>query len=168
MCYKNRTLSLANNTYGLAVISFLAGLAAVLVFRYVSNQDAMRRIKNRIQAHLLEVRLFPDQLGIVSRAYGRILHYTVIYLTYNLKPVAILLLPVVILMVQLDLRFSRIPLRPHDSFILKAKLAEPGGLDSDSLSPTSTLGGMRCCIYNRLRFHSVTMERGRAKILPVS
>ena len=123
----------ANPAYGLAVISFLTGLAAVLVFRYVSNQDAMRRIKNRIQAHLLEVRLFPDQLGVVSRAYGRILRFTVIYLTYNLKPVAILLLPVVILMVQLDLRFSRIPLRPHDSFILKARLAEAGALDSDSL-----------------------------------
>jgi hypothetical protein len=93
----------------------------------------MRRIKNRIQAHLLEVRLFPDQLGIVSRAYGRILHFTVTYLTYNLKPVAILLLPVVMLMVQLDLRFSRIPLRPHDSFILTARLVEPSALDSDSL-----------------------------------
>ena len=49
----------------------------------------MRRIKNRIQAHLLEVRLFPDQLRVVSRAYGRILRFTAIYLTYNLKPVAI-------------------------------------------------------------------------------
>lgn len=122
-----------NPAYGLAVISFLTGLAAVLVFRYVSNQDTMRRIKNRIQAHLLEVRLFPDQLGIVSRAYGRILRFTAIYLTYNLKPLAILLLPLVILMVELDMRFSRIPLRPHDSFILKAKLAGPGALDSDSL-----------------------------------
>ena len=93
----------------------------------------MRRIKNRIHAHLLELRLFPDQLGIVSRAYGRILRLTLIYLAYNLKPLAILLLPLVILMVQLDLRFSRIPLETHDSFILKAKLVDPGALDSDSL-----------------------------------
>jgi hypothetical protein len=93
----------------------------------------MRRIKNRIQAHLLEVRLFPDQLGIVSRAYGRILGSTLVYLAYNLKALAILLLPIVILMVQLELRFSRIPLETHDSFILKAKLAGPGGLGSDSL-----------------------------------
>jgi hypothetical protein len=93
----------------------------------------MRRIKNRIQAHLLEVRLFPDRLGVVSRAYGRLLRLTGIYFTYTLKPLAILLLPLVILMVQLDLRFSRIPLHIHDSFILKAKLAGPGTLDSDSL-----------------------------------
>jgi len=115
------------------VISFLTGLAAVLVFRYASDQDAMRRIKNRIHAHLLELRLFPDQLGIVSRAHGRILRLTLIYLAYNLKPLAILLLPLVILMVQLDLRFSRVPLETHDSFILKVKLVDPGALDSDSL-----------------------------------
>jgi hypothetical protein len=123
----------AHPAYGLAVISFLTGLAAVLIFPYVSNQDTMRRIKNRIQAHLLEVRLFPDQLGIVSRAYGHLLRLTAIYLTYNLKPLAVLLLPLVILMVQLDLRFSRVPLATQDSFILKAKLVDPGALDSDSL-----------------------------------
>ena len=115
------------------MISVLTGLAAVLVFRYASNQDTMRRIKNRIQAHLLEVRLFPDQLGVVSRAYGRILRSTLVYLAYNLKALAILLLPLVILMVQLELRFGRIPLQTHDSFILKAKLAGPGALGSDSL-----------------------------------
>ena len=111
----------------------MTGLAAVLIFKYVSNQDAMRRIKNRIHAHLLELRLFPDQLGIVSRAHGRILRLTAIYLAYNLKPLAILLFPLLILMIQLDLRFGRIPLEPHDSFILKAKLVDPGALDSASL-----------------------------------
>ena len=128
-----RPFRAANPAYGLALISLLTGLAAILVFRYVSNQDAMRRVKNRIHAHLLELRLFPDQLGIVSRAYGRILRFTALYLMYNLKPLAILLLPLVVLMVQLDLRFSRMPLQIHDSFILKATLAGPGALDSGSL-----------------------------------
>ncbi len=117
----------------MTAISFLTGLAAILVFRYVSNQDALRRIKNRLQAHLLELRLFPDQLGIVSRAHGRILHWTLVYLVYNLKPLAVLLLPLVILMVQLDLRFSRRPLEIHESFILKAELVDPSALYSASL-----------------------------------
>ena len=64
--------------YGLIVVSFLTGLAAVLVFAYVSNQESLRRIKNRIQAHLLELRLFPDQLGVVLKAYGRVLRWTLV------------------------------------------------------------------------------------------
>jgi len=119
--------------YGLIVVSFLTGLAAVLVFGYVSNQESLRRIKNRIQAHLLELRLFPDQLGVVLKAYGRVLRWTLSYLMYNLKPLAILMLPLVIIMVQLDLRLGRTPVQAHQSFILTAKLAGPGTLDSDSL-----------------------------------
>lgn len=120
--------------YGLGVISFLTGVVAVLVFRYASNQEAMRRIKNRIQAHVLEVRLFPDQPGVILRAYGRLLRFTAVYLGYTLKPLLILLLPVAVLMGQLSLRFSRVPFRPHDSFVLKAKLTSPLTLDSRSLT----------------------------------
>lgn len=93
----------------------------------------MRRIKNRIQAHVLEVRLFPDQLAVVLRAYGRILRFTFVYLVYALRPVLILLLPMVIVLGQLDLRFSRAPLEPGDSFILSAEFARPLTLDADSL-----------------------------------
>ena len=123
----------ANPLFGLTVVSVLTGLAAVLVFRYLSNQAALRRIKNRIQAHLLELRLFPDQLGAVSRAHGRILRWTAVYLAYNLKPLAVLLVPLVIVMVQLDLRYGRTPLAKNDSFILTARLAPPALPDSDSL-----------------------------------
>ena len=115
------------------MVSFLTGLAAVLVFGYVSNQESLRRIKNRIQAHLLELRLFPDQLGVVLRAYGRVLRWTLSYLMYNLKPLAILMLPLIIIMIQLDLRLGSRPLQPNDSFILTAKLVEPSTLDADSL-----------------------------------
>jgi hypothetical protein len=123
----------AHPAYGLAAVSVLTGLAAALIFRYVSNQTAMRRIKNRIHAHVLEVRLFPDQLGIVSQAYGRIVRLTAIYLIYNLKPLAVLLLPLAIVMFQLELRFGRMPVQAHASFILKARLAEASTLDSDCL-----------------------------------
>jgi hypothetical protein len=119
--------------YGLTVVSFLTGLAAVLVFGYVSNQESLRRVKNRIQAHLLELRLFPDQLGVVSRAYGRVLRWTFAYLMYNLKPLAVLMLPLVIIMVQLDLRLGCTPFHAHQSFILTAKLAGTSTLDPDAL-----------------------------------
>jgi hypothetical protein len=128
-----RPFRAAHPIYGLATISFLAGAAAVLVFRYTSNQRAMRRVKNRIQAHVLEVRLFPDQLTVVLRAYARILRFTLIYLGYTLRPVLILFIPMVIVLCQLNLRFSRVPLAPGDSFILKAKLMQPLAFAPESL-----------------------------------
>jgi hypothetical protein len=120
-------------TYALAVISVLTGGAAMLVFRYASNQPAMRRIKNRVQAHILEVRLFPDQLGVVSRAYLRALRGTLLYLVYTLQPMLILLVPMLVVLAQLNLRFSLLPLRPGDSFILKAKLRDLAAAGTVSL-----------------------------------
>lgn len=129
----------AGPTYALAAISLLTGVASMLVFRYASNQSAMRRIKNRVQAHILEVRLFPDQLEVVSRAYLRALRCTLLYLVYTLQPMLILLLPMLILLAQLNVRFSQLPLRPGDSFILKAKLTRPLAAGTVSLRLPNSL-----------------------------
>lgn len=123
----------SNPAYAIAAISFLTGLVTLLTFRYASNQVTMRRIKDRIQAHVLEVRLFPDQLSVVWRAYGQVMRFTLSYLAQSLKPLLILLVPMIVLMAQLDLRFSRTPLRPGDSFLLKVKLTEPQTLDANAL-----------------------------------
>ncbi len=105
----------------------------MLVFRYASNQRTMRRIKKRIQANILAVRLFPDQLGVVLHAYFQVLCYTFVYLGYALRALAILLLPMLIVLAQLNLRFSRLPLQPGDSFILQAKLMRSLRIESASL-----------------------------------
>ncbi len=55
-------------------ISIVIGLLMVIVFRYTSDQKAIGRAKDKLKAHLLAVRLFQDQLPVVMRAYGRILH----------------------------------------------------------------------------------------------
>jgi hypothetical protein len=120
--------------YGLSAASFVTGVMAMLVFRYASNQPAMRRAKSRIQAHILELRLFPDQPGVVMRAYGRVLRFTGAYLVHALRPLLILLLPVAVIMGQLDLRFSHRPLRPDELFIVKAEFADPLAVDSSSLA----------------------------------
>src|SRR3989442_13909117 len=59
--------------YSLTVFSLLTTVFTLVVFRYASNQPAMRRVKDRLQAHVLEVRLFPDQLPVFLRAALRLL-----------------------------------------------------------------------------------------------
>src|SRR2546422_8579963 len=59
--------------YSLTVFSLLTTVFTLIVFRYASDQPAMRRVKDRLQAHVLEVRLFPDQLPVVLWAYSRLL-----------------------------------------------------------------------------------------------
>jgi len=141
------TLSLINRLFDLAfypfrsatpwlpliLFSLLAGILMLLVFRFTSNQSAIRRVKDRMQAHLLEVRLFPDQIGVVLRAYGRILRWTLAYFGHALVPLAVMLVPLVLLLVQMDLRLGHQALRPRDSFLLKALAAGDAPLDQAAL-----------------------------------
>jgi hypothetical protein len=117
----------------LVLLSFLAGIMMLLVFRFTSNQTAIRRVKDRMQAHLLEVRLFSDQLSVVLRAYGRILRWTLAYLAHALVPLAVMTVPLVLLLVQMDFRFGHQPLRPRDSFLLKVLATGNVSLENASL-----------------------------------
>ena len=53
-------------------ISIVIGLLMVVVFGYTSDQKAIHVAKDHLKAHLLALRLFQDQIGVVIRSYGRI------------------------------------------------------------------------------------------------
>src|SRR5258708_28776955 len=46
---------------GLAVISALAGVGMLWIFQKTSDQAKIRAVKRRVQAHLMELRIYPDE-----------------------------------------------------------------------------------------------------------
>ena len=128
-----RPFRFARPIYPLALLSLLTTLLALLVFRYGSNQRAIRRAKDRLEAHVLEVRLFQDQLRVVLRAYARLLGGVLVYLRHSLPPLALLALPLLIILVQLEAYFGHTPLQTGNNFIVKARVAGNTSLDEVSL-----------------------------------
>ena len=122
-----------NPMVGLTVVSFLTGILMVLVFRTTSNQAGIKQVKERIKAHLLAIRLFQDQLDVVLRTHARILGSTLSYMGFSLRPLAVMFLPIVLIMVQLELRLGQHPAQPEESFLVAATFAEAGGLEQASL-----------------------------------
>lgn len=114
-------------------ISIVIGLFMVIVFGYTSDQKAIGRAKDRLKAHLLAVRLFQDQLPVVMRAYGKILHGTGSYLRLAFTPFLIAILPITFLIVQLDRYFGWMPLRPAQTFLVEARVEDPTALTEASL-----------------------------------
>jgi hypothetical protein len=114
-------------------ISIVIGLLMVIVFRYTSDQKAIGRAKDKLKAHLLAVRLFQDQLPVVMRAYGRILHGTGSYLRLACTPFLIAILPITFLIVQLDRYFGWVPLQPAQAFLVEARVEDPAALSEASL-----------------------------------
>ncbi len=125
---------LANSPLMLVIaISVVVGLLMVLVFRYTSDQKAIRRAKDQLKAHLLAVRLFQDQLPVVIRAYGRILRGTGRYIRLTFKPLLFVILPLTLLIVHLDRYLGWTPLRPGEPFLVKVQTVAPDAFNEVSL-----------------------------------
>jgi uncharacterized membrane protein (DUF106 family) len=113
-----------NAWFGMAFISLLTGLLMLFVFRLTSNQEGIRKVKDKIKAHLLELRLFKDNMGVTMKAQGQILGANLRYIAYSTKPMLVMMVPLVLILIQLNLWFGYEPLRPGESAILKVKLEE--------------------------------------------
>jgi uncharacterized membrane protein (DUF106 family) len=107
---------------GMIIISFLTALLMLFVFRFTSNQQGIRNVKDKIKAHLLEIRLFKDSLRISLMAQGNILRYNLKYIGYSVKPLLVMILPLVLILIQLNLWFGYSSLDPGQKAILKAEL----------------------------------------------
>lgn len=114
-------------------VSVVTGLVMVVVFRYTSDQKAIRSAKDKLKAHLLAVRLFQDQLPVVLRSYGRILRGTATYLRLAFKPLLFVIIPITILIVQLDHYLGLVPFRAGDAFVITAQMGNENYLDELSL-----------------------------------
>jgi uncharacterized membrane protein (DUF106 family) len=111
--------------WGLSVISIITGIVMVIIFKHTSNQAAIRKAKDKIGAYFLEVRLFKDDLGLMLDAQKRILRTNLTYMKYSVIPMLVMFVPVVLILIQLGIRYDRRPLRPGESAIVKLKFSEP-------------------------------------------
>jgi hypothetical protein len=112
-------------------VSLLTGFLMLGIFRWTSNQAGIRRAKDRIKAHLLEARLYKNDFGQSMRAQGRVLAANARYLGYAVKPMLVMIVPVMLLLIHLDVRFGARPLKTGEEALVRVRLAS--GADPVSL-----------------------------------
>jgi len=107
---------------GLTLLSVILGVLMLAAFRYTSNQVKIGRTRDELTAHLLSLKLFKDDLGVTWRAQGRLLHALARLQVLMLKPVLILLLPLLLVVGQMGLRYQWRPLRPGEETLIRLRL----------------------------------------------
>jgi len=106
-------------------VSLVVGLLMVVLFGYTSDQKAIGIAKDQLKAHLLAVRLYRDQIPVVMGSYGKILRGTGRYLKLAFKPLLYVIIPIMLLMVQIDRYLGAMPIPPSTPFLLTVHLAAP-------------------------------------------
>jgi hypothetical protein len=108
--------------FDLLLWSVVAGILALLVYKRVSNQRGIQRAKDGIQVHLYEIRLFRHDPVSVIRSTGRVLLQNVIYLAHNLLPMAVLMVPMLAVLAQLEANYAFDPVPVGSLGLLEVQL----------------------------------------------
>lgn len=109
--------------FGMVFVSLITAFLMLWVFKLTSDQDGIRKAKNAIKAHLLELRLFKDNMRISLQAQGRILRANLRYIACNSKPMLVMVVPLLLILAQLNLWFGAAPLKPGEETLVKLGLA---------------------------------------------
>jgi hypothetical protein len=110
--------------YGLAFATFLVTLCALAIYKYTSNQKGIKKVKERIKAHFVEIWLFIDDPILILKAQAGIFSHAIRYLAYALIPLAIMFLPVLTLLINCEYRYHYRPFQPGEVFLLKLRFSE--------------------------------------------
>ncbi|MBC8278115.1 MAG: hypothetical protein H8E46_07780 [FCB group bacterium] len=119
--------------WGLAVVSFITGAIMVGIFKFVSNQEGIRKAKARVRGYFLEVWLYKHEFGTVMGTIGRILKANFGYMKYAVSPLIVLMIPVILIMVQLNLHYGFYPLRPGETALMTVKFEDRAVLRDTTL-----------------------------------
>jgi uncharacterized membrane protein (DUF106 family) len=110
---------------GLILVSIVTGTVMLFLFKLTSNQQAMKEVKTRISAYFLEMRLYKEDISVVMASQRRILRANMGYMKLAVIPALVMIVPVVLIMVQLSLRYGQVGFRPGDTVMVKVQ-AEDG------------------------------------------
>src|SRR5512134_1077262 len=102
----------ARAAFDLLLWPVLMGVVALQAYKYVSNQKALARVKSQISMHLLEIRLFSHDIVQVLRSTGAILLKNTVYLGNHMLPMAVMMVPMVVVMAQLVSHYAYAPSPP--------------------------------------------------------
>lgn len=107
------------------IISAVTGVLMLLIWRYTSNQAAIADVRRKISAHLLSTRLFKDDLSVTFRAQRQIIWQAIRLLGHSVRPMLIMMVPFVLVMVQIGLRYEYRPAVHGQAVRVKATLKKP-------------------------------------------
>jgi len=125
-----------NAMLSLVPLSVLVGIGMLWVFRRTSNQEAIRKVKARLVAHLYEMRLFVDEPLLVWQAQRGLMAANVRYIGMMLVPALVMTAPMILIFAQLECFYGYTPLEPGQTAIVTAQMKSAGvGLTPALLAP---------------------------------
>jgi hypothetical protein len=116
------------------LVGAVSGAFLLLVFKYTSNQDAIKRVRNGIDADLFAVKLFKDATPVVLAAQAGMMKGAFRLFVLAIVPMLVMVVPVLLMLGQLSLWYQHRPLRVGEDAVVALKLS---GRPADPMPPVA-------------------------------
>ncbi len=104
------------------IISAVAGVVLLIIFKYTSNQSAIGRVRDNIKAHMLALKLFKDSMSVTFQAQGQVFKGALLLLLHAVRPMLVMIVPVALLLSQMGLWYQSRPLMVGEESVVTMKL----------------------------------------------
>ena len=111
------------------LVSILYGIAAVLIFRRLTDAPSLRRTVNHILAHVMELGLFLDSPSLVFRAQRDLLRENLRLLRLTILPAAILALLFAVLYKPIDAIYGHAPLPIGEPAVITIQMKDGSAVE---------------------------------------
>ncbi len=106
----------------LLAVSVMTGVVMLLVFGKTSNQQRIAETKDKLKAYIMEMWIFRNDTRVMFLAIGNVIRNNLQYLRHSLRPLVFILIPVLVIMVQLGIRYGSEPVAPGEDAIVRVTL----------------------------------------------
>lgn len=122
------------------IVAAVTGAVLLLIFKYTSNQSAIKRVRNDIDANLLALKLFKDATAVVLGAQAAMIWGALRLFVLAIVPMLVMTVPVLLMLGQLSLWYQYRPLHVGEETVVALKLnGNPGDpMPSVAIEPTSS------------------------------
>jgi hypothetical protein len=104
------------------LVAAVSGVLLLLVFKVTSDQRAIKRVRDDVNANLLALKLFKDSAAVAFRAQGRIMVGAGRLLVLAVVPMLVMAVPVFLLFAQLGLWYECRPLHAGEEAVVTMAL----------------------------------------------
>jgi hypothetical protein len=121
------------------LVASVTGGFLLFIFKYTSNQAAIKRVRNSIDANLFALKLFKDATPVVLAAQAALIWGAIRLFVLAVVPMIVMTVPVLLLLGQLSLWYQYRPLHVGEEAVVALKLSGNTGeaMPAVALEPTT-------------------------------
>ena len=101
-----KPLEAISDEFALLFVSGVFGVLALWIFKHISWQKGIKGTKDKIKGHLIEIRLYQDDLVVVGKAILKVLGRNLQYMLLNFGPFLPLAVPFALVAAQMVVRYG--------------------------------------------------------------